>query len=306
MRWVRREAGRWRDRPPGMGWPGLDGCRITLLTVNEFACCSYCEQKASRPHQPTPPARPRAPRLPPHLCGVLGVQQQQLADDGISAEVVHLHITEKCPQKQHPQHQRLHAGWPLPQQHAGCACPRCVLRTSPPKNTMRCRRSRPKGSPAMSCVLQGMPCRKAGVSGGNWRGAAAGRGQQRAAGRGWHSSWPPAPAPAALRHGPRGHHWLPRDDDQGRLGALLAAAVGGACHCRTPLLPGHRRCPGGAARDGAAAGPAPQAGRLLEGGCHCDHAADGLLPGAAGAVAVASCPWSTPGNVSGWSSVAGG
>lgn len=26
-------------------------------------------------------------------------------------------------------------------------------RTSPPRNTIRCRSSRPKGSPAMSCVL---------------------------------------------------------------------------------------------------------------------------------------------------------
>lgn len=29
-----------------------------------------------------------------------------------------------------------------------------IARTSPPKKTMRCRSSRPKGSPAMSCVLQ--------------------------------------------------------------------------------------------------------------------------------------------------------
>ena len=128
----------------------------------------------------------------------------------------------------------------------------------------------------------------------------------RAAGQRWHSNWAPAAAPAARWHGPRGHHWLPGDDDQGRLGALLAAAVGGACHCRTPLLAGHHRCPGGAARGGTAAGPAAQAGRLLEGGCHCDHAADGLLPDAAGSVAGANCSRPTPGNVSGGSRVAGG
>ena len=61
MRCVRREAGRWRDRPPGMGWPGLDGCRITLLTVKSLHAALIASR---RPPDPLNPHHLPAPAPP--------------------------------------------------------------------------------------------------------------------------------------------------------------------------------------------------------------------------------------------------
>ena len=73
MRCVRREAGRWRDRPPGMGWPGLDGCRITLLTVKSLRAALIASRRPPdplNPHHlpaPAPPACRRTSMRAPHL-----------------------------------------------------------------------------------------------------------------------------------------------------------------------------------------------------------------------------------------------
>ena len=80
------------------------------------------------------------------------------------------------------------------------------LRTSPPKNTMRCRSSRPKGSPAMSCVLQQ---RQRGQADGRGRG---GEEQAAAAAACEGAARRPLTSPAALAQ--------PRHSQPTHLGAM--------------------------------------------------------------------------------------
>ncbi len=99
-----------------------------------------------------------------HLVRRLRVEEQELADERIRSKVVHLRdhrageprvmacrgiVERKC--SWHDVAYRRSMRSTAPKNDA-------ALRTSPPRNTTRCLSSSPKGSPAMSCVLQDRNC----------------------------------------------------------------------------------------------------------------------------------------------------